>query len=230
MAKKTGQRQPILHRPMGFCHDRRQFIAGCFPVSAGSLAGSNINNVQISDGTGTYAHSPITISGAPSGAVVTKIDYTFLIQHSDGRDLDVDLNDNTRTSAFRSDLWRGSYFSGGTDAGVNPVRVGTITSGPLIGLPVNQTWYLAAADSFSGDSGDIGLWSITLYWADVNRRPGTPSNVEPADGANVNTLMPTLRGSAYTDPDGDAHYKTWWEIAEFPTMPPFGTATGEPRT
>ncbi|MEK7677254.1 MAG: hypothetical protein AAB676_15605, partial [Verrucomicrobiota bacterium] len=24
--------------------------------------------------------------------------------------------------------------------------------------------------------------------------------------------MPTLRGSAYTDPDGDAHYKTWWEI------------------
>ena len=46
----------------------------------------------------------------------------------------------------------------------------------------------------------------------ANRRPGTPSNVEPADGANVNTLMPTLRGSAYTDPDGDAHYKTWWEI------------------
>ncbi|MEK7677255.1 MAG: N-acetylmuramoyl-L-alanine amidase, partial [Verrucomicrobiota bacterium] len=24
--------------------------------------------------------------------------------------------------------------------------------------------------------------------------------------------MPTLRGSAYTDPDGDAHNKTWWEI------------------
>ena len=123
------------------------------PVSAGSLIGSNINDVQIPDGVGTYAASPIIIAGAPNGAVVTKIEYTFLIVHADGRDLDVDLNDHTRTSAFKSDLWRGSKFFGGTDVGVNPVKVGTIASGPLIGQPVNQTWYLAAADSFPANSG-----------------------------------------------------------------------------
>jgi M6 family metalloprotease-like protein len=141
------------------------FLSGA--AMAGSATGSNSSDVNIPDGTGSYVHSPITISSAPSGAVVTRIDYSFAIVHTDGRDLDVDLNDNTRTTAFHSDLWRGSFYSGGTDSGANPTRSGTITTGSLIGLPVNQTWYLAVADSFAVDTGYINSWTLTLYWADT---------------------------------------------------------------
>lgn len=155
-------------------------------ASAGSASGSNSGDVWIPDGPGTYVHSPIAISAAPAGAVVTRIDWSFQITHADGRDLDVDLNDHTRTSTYRADLWRGTFLSGGTDSGTNPSRSGTITSGPLIGLPVNQTWYLAAADVIAPDVGFINSWSITVHWSDGP--PPTPSGMN-AVGSGASIIM-----------------------------------------
>jgi hypothetical protein len=58
---------------------------------------SNTDDFWIPDGTGSYVHSPITISEAPAGSVVSSISWGFYITHADGRDLDVDLNDHTKS-------------------------------------------------------------------------------------------------------------------------------------
>src|SRR5882672_8453752 len=118
------------------------FASPALKARAGSASGSNTADYPIQDGTGIYAHSPITISGAPSGATVTRIDYFFYITHPYGSEVDVDLNDHTQTGTYHANLWTGVAL-GGADSGANPSRSGSITSGSLIGLPVNQTWYLA---------------------------------------------------------------------------------------
>ena len=138
----------------------------------GSATLSNGTDVSIPDGTGTYVHSPITISIAPAGATVTRIDWSFAIVHPDGRDLDVDLNDHTQTTAYHANLWQGT-FAGGYNSGANPSASGTLTAGALMGLPVNQTWYLAAADVAAPDPGYINSWTITVYWVDASETLST---------------------------------------------------------
>lgn len=144
-------------------------LTALLSVPAAAIGGEatkcNDNDVWIPDGPGTYVHSPITITEAPAGRVVTSIVWAFQIVHADGRDLDVDLNDQTRTSQYKADLWRGK-FVGGLDEGSNPNRAGATIGGPLIGLPVNQTWYLAAADVVAPDMGYIDAWCITINWTD----------------------------------------------------------------
>ena len=203
------------------CHKREgnawQVCARCFlrivlllfcPSLAigGSATFSNGTDLNIPDGTGIYVHSPVTFSGAPSGVTVTRIDYSFSITHPYGGDLDVDLNDQTRTTAYKADLWRGT-LAGGTDSGVNPTRSGSITSGPLIGLPVNQTWYLAAADVDIGSVGYINTWTITVYWADSqpNLTPYQPSGwsgkivVSRTSGNNTDSTSLTTADTLYID-------------------------------
>jgi hypothetical protein len=45
-----------------------------------------------------------------------------------------------------------------------------------------------------------------------NNPPSKPTNQEPPNGATSVSLTPTLRASAFSDPDGDSHLMTWWEI------------------
>src|ERR1051325_1303077 len=172
------------------------FLLSKSRVSAGSLFFSSGTDVAIPDGTGIYVHSPITVSGAPSSATVTRIDWFMSIHHNDGRDLDVDLNDHTRTAAFKADLWKGTFLSGGTDSGVNPVRQGTITSGSLIGLPVNQIWYLAAAAVAAGDAGYIDAWNLTVYWADCSYSV-SPTSASPGSGSGSGSFS-VMVGSGCT--------------------------------
>lgn len=47
--------------------------------------------------------------------------------------------------------------------------------------------------------------------------PNTPVNVSPLAGATDVTLTPTLRGSAFSDPDvGDTHAASRWQITDIP--------------
>ena len=47
----------------------------------------------------------------------------------------------------------------------------------------------------------------------INHPPNAPSNLEPSDGATNVSLTPTLKASAFSDPDaGDYHWKTWWDV------------------
>ncbi|MBI5653631.1 MAG: SpoIID/LytB domain-containing protein [Chloroflexi bacterium] len=106
-----------------------------------------------------------------------------------------------------------------------------------------ETQYHGGAYDASGQSsGRVSQWG-TKYWADLgkdhllmihyyydnspntngqlaqtfaytpNRSPLAPTHIEPANGALGISRAPTLRASAFSDPDvGDTHAQTWWEI------------------
>jgi len=60
-----------------------------------------------------------------------------------------------------------------------------------------------------------GVWSS--YSAETffttHRPPKQPSNVSPADEDTGVSLTPTLVCSGFSDPDGDFHAASWWQIA-----------------
>jgi hypothetical protein len=45
-----------------------------------------------------------------------------------------------------------------------------------------------------------------------NNIPATPSLSSPANGATGQSLTPTLQASAYSDPDGDSHGNSQWQV------------------
>jgi hypothetical protein len=46
----------------------------------------------------------------------------------------------------------------------------------------------------------------------TNHPPDRPTNVSPADRDTVTSLTPKLTCSAFSDPDGDTHYESWWDV------------------
>ncbi len=53
----------------------------------------------------------------------------------------------------------------------------------------------------------------------VNHPPAQPSNASPADGEEGVILTPTLKCSAFSDPDaGDTHYASQWRITPLPAI------------
>ncbi len=79
----------------------------------------------------------------------------------------------------------------------------------------DPNWTLEA---YRDPSSGLTTWGYKKYGgtfpdSSVNHPPIAPTNVEPANGATGVSLTPTLRGSAFSDPDpGDYHWKTWWDI------------------
>jgi len=81
------------------------------------------------------------------------------------------------------------------------VPSGILTSG------TTYYWQVRYQDNF-------GAWSD---WSDptsftTNRSPLKPTNVSPPDGQTGVLLTPTLSASSFTDPDGDIHKSTQWQI------------------
>jgi len=62
------------------------------------------------------------------------------------------------------------------------------------------------------NSPQTGFQELEFFQYLPNRSPLRPLNVEPADGATSVSLTPRLCASEFVDPDGDAHWKSWWEI------------------
>lgn len=56
--------------------------------------------------------------------------------------------------------------------------------------------------------------------------PNTPSNVSPPNGSTDVELTPTLTVSAFSDPDGDQHVASWWQVMDA-SMASFVINTGE---
>ncbi|MBL8745918.1 MAG: hypothetical protein JNK58_06125, partial [Phycisphaerae bacterium] len=98
-------------------------------------------DVPIPDGpNGAWVSSTIAISGAPSGAVVTRIDVYFKCIHTYSGDLIVDLNADAQGALGNRNLW--NREGGAAD---NPTRtVNGVTT--FNGLSVNRTWYLYSRD------------------------------------------------------------------------------------
>ena len=59
----------------------------------------------------------------------------------------------------------------------------------------------------------VGSGDRKLYAIGANQSPHQPSNILPADGATVISLVPTLKSSAFSDPDSrDTHAASQWQI------------------
>jgi titin len=58
---------------------------------------------------------------------------------------------------------------------------------------------------------------VTVSWDTANHLPNQPSNVSPANGATGISLTPTLKSSAFSDPDvGDTHAASQWQTTTTP--------------
>ena len=66
---------------------------------------------------------------------------------------------------------------------------------------------------YTDDQGGTSLASsCTEFTTGTNNVPATPTNTAPASGATDQSQNPTLTGSAYSDPDLDAHLSTNWRV------------------
>jgi subtilisin-like proprotein convertase family protein len=156
-------------------------------ADAASVTGSKSSNVNIPD-RGSWVYSAITISGAPAGATITGIDCYFRCVHTYAGDLEVDLEVGTYSN------WKRLWDNEGGSAD-NPSRTTTGITG-FNGLPVNNTWYLYARDTASGDTGYIDEWRITIYY-NAASPPGISSvSPNPATGANSSQSL-TIYGNGF---------------------------------
>lgn len=53
---------------------------------------------------------------------------------------------------------------------------------------------------------------VEVYWNQEGEPPSQPSNASPEDAATGVSVTPTLRSSAFSDPDGDTPAASWWQI------------------
>ncbi len=153
----------------------------------------------------------------------------------------VGLNPTLQCSAFSDndtdDSHRASHWQITTAANdyTSPVFDTTTTdNASLIEIAVpggklsdNTTyfWHVRHQDSQENWS----EWSLQTSFSTLNHQPGRPANVAPSDNATEVSLNPTLKSSAFSDPDAnDSHAATQWRItatANDYTSPVFDTTT-----
>lgn len=122
--------------------------------SQGAITDSNEADQAISEWD--WVSSEISLSGAPSKAVVTSVDVHYEIVHPAMGELWVDLCDAARTR--RRNLWlmddqQGEHLS---------QTVTGITE--FAGEQANQAWILRATDVRMGNVGYIDSWWIKIYY------------------------------------------------------------------
>jgi len=147
-------------------------------------SGSTTTDQPLSDGS--IAYSPITISGAPAGAKVDHVEYSWNIDHDRVSDLrgwfGTDHWSNLiedgyysfyRPSATGDDWWDG-YSETYADSD-------TYTSSNLRNQSVNDEWLLAVEDFWTNYGGRIDSWSITVFYKvkdDTKMSCSNPSTVK----------------------------------------------------
>jgi Leucine-rich repeat (LRR) protein len=78
---------------------------------------------------------------------------------------------------------------------------------------VYLVWNPLNSDSVYGYIPVLQYRGVTVEWAGFpDEPPVQPSNVLPSDGTLAVTLTPTLQSSDFSDPDGDTHRASQWQI------------------
>ncbi len=164
--------------------------------SGSFIIAPSYTNVSIPDNTcpTLYAHSDITISGAPSGAVANCIDVHWEVVHSYPSDLVIVVSDYDFDYSYIVQY-------------LEPYTSGTITGITGWGSElVNQTWTLWASDCFAGYVGYIDYWWIKVYYEEVGGYCGASGGCSSAPGSlnidsvEVGDISNTGTGcSGYTD-------------------------------
>lgn len=120
----------------------------------GGIANSNDVDQPISEWEWVY--SDISISGAPSKAIVTSVDVHFEIVHPAVDELWVDLCNETRSR--RRDVWLMLDRDG------ENLRETVTGITDFAGEEANQIWSLRATDVRMGQTGYIDSWWIKVYY------------------------------------------------------------------
>ncbi len=78
-----------------------------------------------------------------------------------------------------------------------------------INNPTAGVWYvmLHGFDEYEG-------LALHVQYGNPNLPPATPVNLSPTNGALVTTTSPLLMASAYSDPAGEAHAASEWEVMD----------------
>jgi subtilisin-like proprotein convertase family protein len=168
-------------------------------AGTGSLNDYNPNNYNIPD-AGSSVSSDLALSGAPSGATITKVKIYYEIRHTYSGDLKVWLT--TYYNGAWHDFTLKNREGGGTD-NIIETRDNLTTWN---GASPNQTWYLVAQDMATGDTGYIDFFELWVTYS-VNDAPNTPSSEDPSDGATGVSISKDLDWSC-SDPNSDTLYYT----------------------
>ena len=102
----------------------------------------------------------------------------------------------------------GDYSSPVFDSGRDSTNLTQITipSGTL-SYSITYYWRVRHQDLY----GAWSSWSAETSFT-IHRPPDQPGNISPADGAFIVSLTPTLSSSAFSDPDGDLHAASQWQV------------------
>jgi len=121
-------------------------------------------NVPIRD-DGSLSSSDLDLSGAPSGAKITKVKVYYEIRHTYPGDLDVWL------TAYYGGSWHDYFlYRKGDLGGADDIVETRDNIHHWDGASPNQTWYLSVRDRASGDVGYIDFFQLWVYY-DVNHAP-----------------------------------------------------------
>ena len=144
--------------------------------------GSNTTDYTIAD-LGT-AYSNITISGAITGAIASRISYSWNIDHNYVSDVSVRCGTSNWNDGDQ-------YLSKTGDDlldGYNETSSASRTSYPS-NQSVNQQWTLVAIDHYTGDAGRIDRWDLTVYYT------ADAPTVTTSSASGISTTSATLNGS-----------------------------------
>lgn len=200
----------------------------------GTISGTNITDEPTDDpGTGTDDDATISMLQRADVAVTKVVDdptpveeatitYTVTVTNNGpSQATNVLVTDilPDGTTYFSDNPSQGSY-----DNGTGFWTVGTLADGASATLEI-----VATVDSSTGGSTITNTASVTAVdqvdpdpgndsdYEDivVNRPPDQPSNVSPLNGDCV-SLPVTLQSSAFSDPDGDSHDASRWQVTTTP--------------
>jgi len=168
-------------------------------AGTGTLNDYNAYNVNIPD-NGSSVSTDLALSGAPSGATITKVKIYYEIRHTYIGDLKVWL------TTYYNGAWHDFILKnreGGSADNIIETRDNLTTWN---GVSPNQTWYLVAQDMATGATGYIDFFELWVTYS-VNDAPNTPSSEDPSDGVTGVSISKDLDWSC-SDPNSDTLYYT----------------------
>jgi hypothetical protein len=160
-------------------------------AAEGYRYGVNFTDYPIPDDApgGVTGQSPIDISGAPTGAKVTKIVYSLCISHPMVSEisawlLGVHLDHFWFHDGGSTDLGEDDDVADDDDIEIHSRVADTVFDGEN----VNKQWRLIAGDGTAGNVGSITWWYLYVYYDCDLLMPATPSAPSPVDSAKDQSL------------------------------------------
>ena len=151
---------------LGWAHSSNAESEGPLSSVAASKSGSNSSNYEYTTAN-SWIWSPITISGAPSNAVISSVVVSWNVDSNYISDIDwyVENYPNWESSTYTDMVKNGDDWFDGYSETSDTSR----TVYPPASCPVNGTWYFNIRDSYDDANADwnkgrIDSWNITINY------------------------------------------------------------------